>query len=1020
MNSYSPQTFRKLNKLIGWLVFALAASVYLLTMEPTASFWDCSEFIASGYKLEVGHPPGAPLFMLLVRFFTMFAPNTQTVPLFANALSALASAFTILLLFWSITHMVRKMITPSSGSYTITQLITILSSGAVGALAYTFSDSFWFSAVEGEVYATSSLFTALVFWAILKWEEIADQPHADRWLILIAYLMGLSIGIHLLNLLAIPAIVLVYYYKRYPVTRKGVIRALALSAILVLTVMYGIIQGLVILASKFELFFVNSVGLPIGSGITIYALLILLGLSYGIISSYRKKRVLLNSILTGIGVILIGYSSYTAIVIRSRCNPPMNQNSPDNTFSLRYYLNREQYGNRPLLYGQTFTAQPIERVNSDPLYIPKNGKYVPIRYRSTLKYDSRFEMLFPRMYSDNPQHIKAYKRWSGFTGKPVTINLRDGSKKTLRVPTFGENLRFFFRYQLGFMYFRYFMWNFAGRQNDMKGNGNVLRGNWICGIPFIDNARLGPQDKLPEPYRSNKARNRYYLLPLLLGIAGMLHQYRSDRKGFRVITALFVMTGIAIVVYLNQTPDQPRERDYAYVGSFYAFSIWIGLGVAALYRVISRIKDHPATALISASSCILLVPTLMASENWDDHTRAYSYIPTDFGYNMLIGCKPNAILFTYGDNDTFPLWYNQEVEGVRTDVRVSNLSYLRGDWYIEQMKHKFYQSDPIPIRMQHKHYFNSKRDVVLLFDQIKGAINLDQAVDFMLMDNPKAELESPFEKGKPINYLPSKSFYLPINKEEVIKRCNLSGKMAYYVLDTMQWSINKRMLLKDGQVILDLLATNRWKRPLYYGTTVNSNTYLGLNRFFHLEGLMYRILPIEAKSTGEIGDVNTSELYNNLMKRYRFRSIANPAVYLDENKTRIASSYRNLFARCANALYNENKPGAAKEVLKRCREVIPAKTVPHNLYSLSLIKAYYRLNDFAYALELSDNLAEMASEQINFILKLKKTQQAELMGDIRLNMAILQEILQMARLYNRAEHFKKIEDSFNRYISLLR
>ncbi|HPD96457.1 MAG TPA: DUF2723 domain-containing protein [Tenuifilaceae bacterium] len=1020
MKKFDTVSYKKYNNILGWITFAIAAFVYLSTIEPTASFWDCSEFIASGFKLEVGHPPGAPLFMLLVRLFTMFAPSNELVPVFANAFSALASAFTILFLFWTITHLAKKMVNTEDGSFSITQLIIILSTGFVGALTYTFSDTFWFSAVEGEVYATSSLFTALVFWAILKWENEADKPYSKRWIVLIAYLMGLSIGVHLLNLLAIPAIVLVYYFKNYNYTLKGFIGALALSALLVVTVMYGVIQGFVIVASKFELFFVNSIGLPFMSGVIIYIIVVAALLIYGLYYTYNKKKPILNTIFLSITVMLIGYSSYAAIVIRSQANPPMNQNCPDNMFSLLYYLNREQYGERPLLYGQSFSAQAVDRISGEPSYAPKGKKYVAVRKKSEYKYDSRFEMPLPRMYSDDPQHVSAYKTWTNFKGKPVSIRTQDGSEKTVFTPTFGENLEFLFRYQIGFMYLRYFMWNFAGKQNDIQGEGGSLKGNWICGIPIIDNPRLGPQDKLPDLYKNNKAHNKYYLLPLLLGLAGVIFQYKKSRQGFWVVLALFFMTGIAIVLYLNQTPYQPRERDYAYAGSFYAFSIWIGLGVMAVYELLKKIKDHQITAITTAAACTLMVPTLMAKENWNDHDRSNSYIPTDFGYNMLIGCKPDAILFTYGDNDTFPLWYNQEVEGVRTDVRVSNLSYLRGDWYIDQMKHKAYNSDPMPIRMTREQYYSGKRDVILVFNKIKEAINLDQAVNFMLTDNPEAEIQSPFDRSERINYLPGKTYFLPVNKSEIIANNLVPKYLDNQVLDTMIWSINKQMLLKDGQVILDLVATNKWKRPLYFGTTVSSQTYVGLNKFFHLDGLMYQILPVTAKNQWGVGSINTEELFDNLMHKYRFRSLDNPKVYIDENKSRIVSNYRSIFARLANGLIDEGKKDSAITAMDKCMEIIPENTVPLNYFALPLIEGYYRAGEIDKAVKYSEILANQCIDIANYILTdLDTYQQGWLYNETQLNLAILQELTRNAQTYEHGNHFKKLNNEFTRLVTML-
>lgn len=1020
MKNFSLKQYKRYNNLMGWFTFAIATLVYLLTIEPTASFWDCSEFIASGNRLEVGHPPGAPFFMLMVRFFTLFAPSPQWVPILANSLSALASSFTILLLFWSITYLARRIVNSDTKEFTLTQVILILSSGFVGALAYTFSDTFWFSAVEGEVYATSSLFTALVFWAILKWEEQADESHANRWLILIAYLMGISIGIHLLNLLAIPAIALVYYFRRFSYSFKGLIYTLAVSALLLVGIMYGVIKGFVVLASKIELVFVNSFGLPIKSGVIFLFVALLGSLAYGIYLTHKKGRVILNTIFVGLTVMLIGYSSYAVIVIRSSANPPMDQNSPDNMFSLLYYLNREQYGDRPLLYGQVFSAQPVAREEGEPTYAPKDGRYVFVRTKDRYRFDPQFEMIFPRMWSNEASHISAYEKWTNFEGRPVKRFTRDNVPQTIYVPTFSENLLFFFRYQLGFMYFRYFMWNFAGRQNDLQGHGEVTKGNWISGIPFIDNPRLGPQDKLPEIYRNNKGHNQYYLLPLLLGIAGLIFHYRKHKNDFWVVMTLFIMTGIAIVVYLNQTPYQPRERDYAYAGSFYAFAMWIGLGVLVVYQLVKKIKDHPYAAVATGALCTLTVPVLMASENWDDHDRSGSYVPVDFGYNMLIGCKPNAVLFTYGDNDTFPLWYTQEVESIRTDVRVANLSYLRGEWYIEQMQRKAYQSDPLPLRMTYAQYFTGDRDAIVVYDKIKEPLNLDRIVDFILSDSPDSRIQSPFNPGKTINYIPSKSLYLSIDREGVLQKVDLPEAYRSRIVDTMVWTLNKEIVLKDGQVILDLLATNRWQRPIYYATTVSSETYLGLDKYFHLEGMMYRILPIQAKRQWGTGEVNTRDMWENLMERYRFRSLNDPKVYLDENKVRIVSNYRNLFARLANALVDEGKADSAIKVLNRCMELIPPSTVPLNYFALPIIEGYYRAGDTDSALKYSKLMMKQASEAVSYMLyDLNDFQKSWVGNELQLNMVILYQLAQFAENYERGEHAKQLSETFGRFYSVL-
>jgi len=697
------KNFKQLNNIFGWFTFLVAAITYLLTIEPTASFWDCGEFITTSYKLEVGHPPGAPFFMILGRFFTILGGSPQNAAVMINAMSALASAFTILFLFWTITHIARKLI-KTEVEYTMGQTIAILASGVVGGLAYTFSDTFWFSAVEAEVYASSSLFTAMVVWAMLKWEDSADEPHANRWIILIAYLMGLSIGVHLLNLLAIPALVFIYYYRKYPVTRNGIIMSLLVSLLILGIVMYGIIPGVITVATWFELMFVNGMGLPFNTGVIIYSLLLIGGVIYGLHYTVQKRMVLWNTVLLGFIVIVIGYSSFAMIVIRSSANPPMDQNSPDNVFALLGYLNREQYGDRPLVYGHYYNTPLDKYVDDKPYYIQQKGKYVIADMRQKPTFDSNLSTVFPRMYSREPDHIEAYKQWANIKGRSVQSTNEEGEPATIQIPTFGENLKFFFRYQVNFMYWRYFMWNFAGRQSDIQSHGEISNGNWISGISFLDSYRLGDQSTLPAQFKDNKGRNKYYLLPLILGIIGILFMYNHSiegRKNLWVVFLLFFMTGLAIVIYLNQSPFQPRERDYAYAGSFYAFTIWIGIGVIGVYELMKKYLPDTASAGIAGGLTLLLVPMIMAAENWDDHDRSGRYTCRDFGANYLKTCKPNSIIFTNGDNDTFPLWYNQEVEGVRTDVRVCNLSYFQTDWYIDQMKSKAYSSDPLPIPFTH-------------------------------------------------------------------------------------------------------------------------------------------------------------------------------------------------------------------------------------------------------------------------------------------------------------------------------
>jgi len=740
------ENFRRYNLILGWGVFLVSLIVYLLTMEPTASFWDCGEFIATAYKMEVGHPPGAPFFMILGRFFTLFAGGDVTkVAVTMNVLSATASAFTILFLFWTLTHLVRKFFSKDEQKSPVA-MISIFGAGLVGSLAYTFSDSFWFSAVEAEVYSMSSLFTAVVFWAILKWENVADKPGANRWLILIAYLMGLSIGVHLLNLLAIPAIIMVYYFRKYTPTVKGVIAALAVSVGILGVINYMLIPGLTAIAGKFELIFVNGMGLPFYSGVIVYALLLFGGIIFGIYMTHKRGKVLWNTILLSLFVIVVGYSSYTIIVIRSAANTPLDESNPDTVFSLLSYLNREQYGSNPLVYGAFFNHRPNSIKEGKPSYYKNEEGYYKVDKNREYEYDSEAKGVFPRMWSTQDRHANEYIYWGGMTeaelydvrrdaeGNPMMNQMGGYSYDRTRAigrPTFGQNMRFFFRYQVGYMYLRYFMWNFAGRQNDVQGHGELTKGNWISGIKFIDQARLGPQDNMPASIVDNKAHNKYYLLPLLLGLAGAFFHYKKNNQDFWVVALLFLLTGFAILVYLNQYPIQPRERDYAFAASFYAFAIWIGIGMAGLIEWASKRKRSVISAGALVLASLILVPGIMAKENWDDHDRSHRYTAPAFAKNFLNSCLPGGIIFTNGDNDTFPLWYIQEVEGFRTDVRVVNLSYLTADWYIEQMKQTFYDSEALPISMTKAQYVQGERDFAYLVDNagvlIKEKYDVNQA-----------------------------------------------------------------------------------------------------------------------------------------------------------------------------------------------------------------------------------------------------------------------------------------------------
>jgi tetratricopeptide (TPR) repeat protein len=1009
------QNYSRLNNGLGWLAFLISAMVYTLTIEPTASFWDTGEFISSAYKMLVGHPPGAPFFKMVGRFFTLFAGDPSNVAVMVNFMSALSSAFTIAFLFWTITHMARKLFINGIANPEPWRVYAVMAAGFVGAMAFTFSDTFWFSAVEGEVYAMSSLFTAVVFWAILKWENVADEPHSNRWLILIAYLMGLSIGVHLLNLLAIPAIVMVYYFRKYEVTRNSTLKALGLSFLILGAILYGIIPGVIRLASRFELLFVNNWGLPFNSGIAFYAVLLIGGICYGIYYTYVKNKPVMNTILTGVAVILMGYSSFAMIVIRSTANPTMDQNSPEDVFSLMSYLNREQYGDRPLFSGQYYNS-PLDWDAMDgdkgrPVYVKGDKKYEIIDYRPNYKFDERTTTLFPRMYSREARHIEEYKRWANIKGRPMTVNDDSGRSQNIQLPTFIENVRFFFNYQIRHMYFRYFMWNFAGRQNDIQGHGEIHKGNWISGIPFLDNLMYGDQDNLPDTFKNNPARNKYYLLPLLLGVLGLAFQSGSNVKGkrdFWVVMLLFFFTGLAIVLYLNQTPLQPRERDYAFAGSFYAFAIWIGLGMLPLINGLKKVLSGMPATLIASGAALILVPGIMAKENWDDHDRSHRTIARDIAYNYLSTVGENGIIFTNGDNDTFPLWYAQEVEGFRTDVRVANLSYLQTDWYIDQMKRKAYKSDPLPISMEHDEYVLGKRDVVYLLDRIEGYVDLKEAIRFLASDNDRTK-KIPEYRGR-IEHLPSTSFRIPADSAKIMEKGIVSEKYAHLVRPEMLIDLEKERILKNEVMVLDMLANNDWERPIYYAVTVGSENYVGLDNYFQLEGFGYQIVPVRAVSEdGQYGRVDTEIMYDNVMNKFIFDGWNDPRVYLDENHQRMGINMRNNLSRLATALIKEGDHKRALEVLDKTMEVLPADRIPHNYFSMFIAEAYYQAGDTEKADEIALGLAEENFQELNFFTNLKPSLRQSSMDNIQRSMAIYAEVLRVLRNNKRDEVINEVE-----------
>ncbi len=1098
--------YKLVNNVLGWLTFFVAAFVYCSTIEPTASFWDCPEFITTGYKLEVGHPPGAPFFMLTANLFSQFAHDPSQVARMVNTMSALLSATTILFLFWSITHLARKLILKDWSEMTLGKLIAIEASGLVGALIYTFSDTFWFSAVEGEVYAYSSAFTAIVFWLILKWEDHADEPHSDRWLVLISYMTGLSIGVHLLNLLCISAIVLVYCYRRFPnIELKGSLIALVGSFVIVAGVLYGVVPGIITVGGWFELFFVNILGCPFNTGEVVYILALvaivvwaiyesfvdrhfkrqnlafllavgMLGIpfyGYGwsaavigfvvlaamwFVLNYRKKVAqklvplvsarFKNTALLCMLMLMIGYSSYALIVIRSSANPPMDQNSPEDIFTLGSYLSRDQYGDTPLLYGQAYTSQVAFDIDGN-MCVPKRKSGAPVWQRrekaSKDEKDSYFvvshkdklvyaqNMLFPRMHS--AAHAQAYESWmGGVEGNTVAYD-RCGENVNVKVPTQLENIKFFLSYQCNFMYWRYFMWNFAGRQNDVQGNGEPEHGNWITGISFIDNMMLGDQSKLPSELKMNKGHNVFYCLPLILGLIGLFWQAWRGRRGIRqfwVVFFLFFMTGLAIVLYLNQTPQQPRERDYAYAGSFYAYAIWCGLGVVAIIDMLKKRLHVNETVLASVAGVLcLLVPIQMASQTWDDHDRSGRYTCRDYGQNYLMTLqdKGNPIIFTNGDNDTFPLWYNQEVEGVRTDARVCNLSYLQTDWYIDQMRRPAYGSPSVPITWPRLDFCSGTNEYVEVQPALKR-----QVLDYYREDPMAAKAQfgdNPFEvknimkywvrtKESDMHVIPTDTLYITIDKDAVRK----SGMMmaSDTIPDRMIISLaGKRALYKNDLMMLEMLAQCNWTRPLYVATTVGSDNYMNLGDNFVQEGLAYRITPFTTNKPG-VKNFDTEKTYNNIMTRYKWGGVEKPGLYLDETVLRMCNTHRHIFAQLALQLVAEKKYDKALAVLRKCEKVLPEYNVPLTYLSgaADLARAYALIGRKADAERLFGKVWDNAKEYADYYLSLTGNRFNMAQEDVLRQLYILNSVADMSALVSQGLSDKRIKIAnalYSTYIS---
>ena len=1102
--------YRLVDNLMGWVAFFIAAITYCSTIEPTASFWDCPEFITTGYKLEIGHPPGAPFFMLVANFFTHLTSDPTQVARMVNTMSALLSATCILFLFWSITHLARRLVIKDWSELTMGKLIAIEASGMVGALIYTWSDTFWFSAVEGEVYAFSSAFTAVVFWLILKWEDHADEPHSDRWLVLIAYMTGLSIGVHLLNLLCIPAIVLVYYYKRMPnADLKGSLIALGISVVIVFAVLYGVIPGIVTVGGWFELFFVNTLGMPFNTGEIIYIALLIATVIWAIYETYqtndnlkkvrrenlafvlavgmlgipfygygwtafvigvivlaflwlvlnfkrKKDKVLIplvttrakNTMLLCMLMLMIGYSSYALIVIRSSANPPMDQNSPEDIFTLGNYLSRDQYGDSPLFYGQAYTSQVALEVEGNickpklkhgaPIYQRKEkaspdekDSYFVVSHKD--KYTYAQNMIFPRMHDAG--HAKSYESWMGGVEGTLIPYDRCGEPVTVKMPTQLENLQFFLSYQCNFMYWRYFMWNFAGRQNDIQGNGEPEHGNWITGITPIDNAMLGDQSKLPDDLKNNKGHNVFYCLPLLLGLIGLFWQAYHGKKGiqqFWVVFFLFFMTGLAIVVYLNQTPQQPRERDYAYAGSFYAFAIWCGLGVMAIIDLLGKkLKSQHIAIPAVVSLLTLLVPIQMVSQTWDDHDRSGRYICHDVGQNYLMSLQEdsNPIIFTNGDNDTFPLWYNQEVEGVGTDVRVCNLSYLQTDWYIDQMCRPAYDSPSVPISWPRLDYCSGTNEYVSVEPGLKEQVK--ELYKRFPKEAKEQYGEDPFElknilkywvrsKDEDMHVIPTDTVFLTIDKEAVRK----SGMMmvADSIPDKMVISLKgKNALYKGDLMMLEIIAQCNWTRPIYVATTVGSENYMNLGDNFIQEGMANRITPFMTKAKG-MKDFDTERTYHNIMTRFKFGNIKQEGLYIDETNMRSCHTLRQLMSELALRLIEEGKNDKALKVLQKSETEIPYYNVPVNYVNggVNMAKAYAKLGKKDKAKEYLQKAWTYSTQYMEWYLSLNNNWFSLAHNDCVREIYIMHMIQDEASMVDKvlaAKYEKQLTDFYNQYLS---
>lgn len=979
-----PSNYRFLNNLLGWIVFLIAAFTYLSTAAPTASFWDCGEYIATAVKLQVGHPPGAPLFQLMGNVFSTFAFGDVTEQArMVNYLSAMSSAFTVLFLFWTITMLGRKFIA-KYGEMNKGRLVALFGAALVGSLTYTWSDSFWYSAVEGEVYAMSSLFTAVAFWAILKWENEVERSHqAHRWLIFIAYIIGLSIGVHILVFLTIPAIVMVYFFKTDKNINRNKFILYNLVGIVILGLIFAFIIPLVLkMFGQLEIFMVNSIGLPFNSG-TIFTVIILGGLAaLGLVYTRRKETPIWNTLILSVLFIILGYSTFITLAIRSNANTPIDENNPEDAMSLLAYYNREQYGDFPVFYGQSFNA-PLDQqepfTDGNPVYRrdDEKGEYVITddRKASVRNFADSHVGLFPRMWNDDPASVQNYMRYAGVKNKETPITL-------------GQNISWFFKYQVSRMWFRYFMWNFAGRQNDEQHRWEKTKGNWISGIDAVDEWRLGPQDDLPYHQKNNPARNTYFFLPLILGLIGAYFHYKKAGKDAWVVTLFFFFTGLAIAVYLNHKPFEPRERDYAYVGSFYAYSIWIGLGVIALFEGLKKNMRTPALAGAITAVCLVAVPGLMVAQNWDDHDRSERYTARDIAKAYLDSCAPNAILFTNGDNDTFPLWYVQEIEGYRTDVRVVNLSLLNTDWYIDQQKRAVYDGEPVPFSFEHEQYQQGTRDVIYYQDRgIKGRWRAEDFVKWTKSESQQTRFQA-FNGDKELMYYPVKKLRVDIDKDQVLANNVVAPEDTGRIMDYIDWNINTNVLSKRDLMVIDLIANNDWSRPIYFSVTVgnSSKSYFWLDDYFQLEGLAYRFVPVKhprvPKNNPDFGKVAPEIMYDNVMNTFDFGTIGKEGVYLDETNRRVTFNLRNIIGRLGKDLAERGENEKAIKVLDHAMENMPEEKFAFDYFVFNIIEGYYAAGANDKAHDMLMLFADRLDEELAYYQQFKGNERNMVQNEI--------------------------------------